>query len=184
MTDNLNEFGQKQAFSFDEVTGEFKSIVWADPDQLNEGEFLLPANATFNKLDDAEEGFVAVYKEGIRQDLIDNRGIVYWDNDGEKYSITEIGVAVPEWALFDQPTIPLTQDEQITLANIECTKRINFKWNQVGQINASLGIYGEEDKTACANWISVNRDALSLLLDRSDLTEIDVTDDEFWPALN
>lgn len=181
MSDNLNEFGQKQAFSFDEVTGEFKSIVWADPDQLNEGEFLLPANATFNGLDAEVKGVVSVYVDNAWQSLADNRGLQYWDSQGEKHLILEIGETVPEDALFEAPLILPTHEEQIVSANLECTKRINSKWNPVGQINVLLGVYSDEDKADCLEWIEAHRGALSLLISRDDLISIDVTDDQFWP---
>ncbi|WP_421848303.1 hypothetical protein [Marinomonas sp.] len=75
-----------------------------------------------------------------------------------------------------------TVDDQKVLANSECSKRINTHWNQIGQINASLGVYGEEGKAACAAWISSNRAALVALLAREDLLEIDVIDDQYWPV--
>lgn len=75
-----------------------------------------------------------------------------------------------------------TVDDQAVLANAECTKRINAHWNQIGQINASLGVYGVEDTANCAAWISSNRAVLITLLDREDLLEIDVIDDQYWPV--
>lgn len=84
--------------------------------------------------------------------------------------------------LLDAPVTPKTLDEQTALANAECSKRINAHWNQIGQINASLGVYGEEDSAACAAWISSNRAALVALLAREDLLEIDITDDQYWPV--
>lgn len=74
-----------------------------------------------------------------------------------------------------------TIEGQTALANAECSKRINAHWNQIGQINASLGVYGEEDTANCASWISSNRAALIALLASEDLLEIDVTDEQYWP---
>ncbi|WP_181799821.1 hypothetical protein [Marinomonas aquiplantarum] len=91
-------------------------------------------------------------------------------------------VELSEMELISHLNSSKTVDDQISLANTECTRRINEHWNQVGQINASLGIYGEEDTAACAAWISANREALIALLDRDDLTEIDVSDDQYWPS--
>ena len=70
---------------------------------------------------------------------------------------------------------------QAAKAQEECSKRINAHWNQIGQINASLRVYGEEDAAACSAWISSNRKALVALLAREDLLEINVSDDQYWP---
>lgn len=69
-------------------------------------------------------------------------------------------------------------------ANAECTRRIEAQWNQVGQVNAALGIYSDENAEACKNWIAVNRHALEALLNRADLLSLDVTDDQYWPVLS
>jgi hypothetical protein len=114
--------------------------------------------------------------------VVDNTGIEYWDEDGTKHKITELGEEVPEGALLQEPVIPQTVEGQTSLANAECSKRINEHWNQIGQINASLGVYGEEDTAACAAWISSNRAVLIALLGHEDLLEIDVIDDQYWPV--
>lgn len=80
-----------------------------------------------------------------------------------------------------------TENEMIEIntlkANAECTRRIELYWNQVGQLNAALGIYTDENVEACKSWIASNRGALEVLLGRSDILTIDVTDDQHWPAL-
>lgn len=75
-----------------------------------------------------------------------------------------------------------THKGQAALVNAECTKRINARWNQIGQMNASLGVYGEEGKANCAEWISLNRTALIDLLAREKFLEINVKDDQYWPV--
>ena len=114
--------------------------------------------------------------------VVDNIGKEYWDEDGTKHMITELGEELPAGALLEAPVIPPTVSEQTALANAECSKRINAHWNQIGQINASLGVYGEKDTANCAAWISSNRTALVALLAREDLLEIDVKDDQYWPV--
>ncbi|MBJ7553158.1 hypothetical protein [Marinomonas spartinae] len=79
-----------------------------------------------------------------------------------------------------------TEAEQLeqkkTSANVECTRRINAKWDQIGQINASLGVYSKEESAACADWIAQNRGALMNLLKREDLVRLDISDDQHWPV--
>tara|TARA_R110001606_G_scaffold385115_1_gene548435 strand:+ start:963 stop:1505 length:543 start_codon:yes stop_codon:yes gene_type:complete len=138
--------------------------------------------ATNKELLPEKEGFVQGFVTGEWKYYADNRGKEYYDEDGTKHTITELGEEVPEDALLEAPVIPLTVSEQKALASAECTTRINQHWNQIGQINASLGVYGELDTANCAAWISSNRSALIALLSREDLLEIDVADDQHWPV--
>ncbi|MEO9655898.1 hypothetical protein [Marinomonas sp.] len=146
------------------------------------GKWLKPGYSTDVELIAEKEGFQRYFKDGSWHYVVDNIGTEYWDEDGTKHTITELGEEVPDGGLLEAPIIPITLEAQTALANVECTKRINYHWNQIGQINASLGVYGEEDTFACAAWIAANREALIELLNRDDLTEIDVTEDQFWPV--
>lgn len=66
-------------------------------------------------------------------------------------------------------------------ANAECTRRIELYWNQVGQLNAALGVYSDENIEECKNWIASNCSALAVLLERTDILDIDVAGDAYWP---
>jgi hypothetical protein len=138
--------------------------------------------ATDKELLPEKDGFVQGFVTGEWKYYADNRGTEYWDEDGTRHTILELGEEVPEGALLEAPVIPPTVAEQTKLANAECTRRINAHWNQIGQINASLGVYGELDTANCTAWISSNRAALVALLAREDLLEIDVIDDQYWPV--
>lgn len=138
--------------------------------------------ATDKELLPEKEGFIQGFVTGEWEYYADNRGTEYWTEDGTKHTITVLGEEVPEGALLEEPMIPPTLEKQTALANAECTTRINKHWNQMGQINASLGVYGELDTANCAAWISSNRLALIALLAREDLLEIDVADDQHWPV--
>jgi hypothetical protein len=160
-------------------TGQVKAKIDAASEDKK---ILCPAYATDVELIDEKEGFQRYFKDGAWHYVVDNIGAEYWDEDGTKHTITELGEEVPEGALLEALVIPPTIKEQTALANAECTRRINAHWNQIGQINASLGVYGEEDKANCAAWISSNRAALVALLARKNLLEIDVTDNQYWPV--
>lgn len=154
-----------------------------EKDSVSE-KWMIPAYATDVELIPEKEGhqryFVKAEKAWYY--VVDNIGKEYWDEDGTKHIIKELGEEVPEGALLEAPIIPPTLAEQTALANAECTRRINKRWNQIGQINASLGVYGEEDKANCAAWISSNRTSLVALLAREDFLVIDVKDDQYWPV--
>jgi hypothetical protein len=138
--------------------------------------------ATNKELLPEKEGFVQGIVTGEWEYYVDKRGTEYWDEDGEKHTVKVVGEDLPEGVLLEAPIVPTTLEEQKALANAECSKRINEHWNQIGQINASLGVYDEEDAANCAAWISSNRAALVALLAREDLLEIDVKDDQYWPV--
>ncbi|AWX99503.1 hypothetical protein A8139_05490 [Marinomonas primoryensis] len=143
---------------------------------------LVPIRNTTEKEPLADkEGFVQGFVDGNWEYYVNSVGKEFWSADGTKHTIKEIGEEIPEGTLFEAPIIPPTLKQKTALANAECSKRINTHWNQIGQMNASLGVYGEEGKANCAAWISLNRTALIALLAREDLLEIDVADDQYWP---
>ena len=111
MLEEINEHNQRKAYAYDSVTGEYLGVVWADPDQKNEGNYLLPANATFTPLDDAEDGYVNIFKDGKKQQVIDKRGSEYYNTQGDVITITELGVDIPEGALLEKPVIEPTMAE-------------------------------------------------------------------------
>ena len=95
---------------------------------------------------------------------------------------------VQTWLDVGNNLVPeFTDTELIALklveTNAECTRRIELYWNQVGQLNAALGIYSDENAEACKNWIASNRNARAALVERVDILDIDVTDNAYWPEL-
>jgi len=152
-------------------------VVESQKDAVS-GEQLTYRNTTEKKPLAEKKGFVQGFVTGDWKYYPASQE--YWVPDGSKHK-TEDGEELPEGALLEAPVIPPTVEGQTSLANAECTRRINEHWNQIGQINASLGVYGEEDTANCAAWISSNREALIALLASEDLLEIDVTDDQYWP---
>jgi len=142
------------------------------------GEKLTYRNTTEKKPLAEKKGFVQGFVTGDWEYYPASQE--YWLADGSKHK-TEDGEELPEGALLEAPVIPPTNAEQTALANTECSKRIHARWNQIGQINAALGIYGADDTAACSAWIAANRAALVALIARVDITEIDVTDGQYWP---
>ncbi|BFM50566.1 hypothetical protein [Marinomonas sp. THO17] len=174
----------KVAYAYDPQTGEYLGEVYADPDPLTPDHWLLPAHATFDAPIEVDEDQVAVWQqEGQKQtwqSCVDLRGTAYWDEEGSAYEISELGENLPDWALLSEPEAPATLETQTALANDECTRRIESKWDQFGQMNVSLGLYTAEEQLACKQWIAAHLAALEVLLAREDLLDIDVTDDAYW----
>lgn len=116
MSNDINQHNQKKAYSFDTKTGEFIGIVWVDPNPRREGAYLLPISATFTALDDAEDGYTVIFKDGKKQQVIDKRGSTYYNEQGDEFTITEFGVDIPEGALLEKPVIEPTEAELATTA--------------------------------------------------------------------
>lgn len=64
---------------------------------------------------------------------------------------------------------------------VETTLRIESRWNKVGQNNAALGLYTAAERDECISWINTHRAACQVLLGRTDLLELDITDNSLWP---
>lgn len=180
------------AYAYHKQTGEYAGTTEVESDPLEEGMYLIPSYATLEAPLEVEANQAVVFRDsdgnvprhardGSWQLIEDYRGSIYWLEDGSDITIATLGETVPDDALLEAPVIPPTSEEQTDSANRECTRRIHTKWSQVGQINAALGIYSEDECTDCSEWIALHRDALAALLAREDFLEIDVTEDQYWP---
>ena len=70
-----------------------------------------------------------------------------------------------------------------SIANSECKRRIELHWDDIGQRNVAIGgVYTTAQEADCKKWISDNRTALAAILARTDILNIDVTDDQYWPV--
>ncbi|SBS30423.1 hypothetical protein MSP8886_01808 [Marinomonas spartinae] len=77
------------------------------------GEWMIPAYATDVELIPEKAGFQRYF---VKADqawyyVVDNIGTEYWDEDGTKHIIKELGEEVPEGALFEAPVITPTVTE-------------------------------------------------------------------------
>ncbi len=64
----------------------------------------------------------------------------------------------------------------------EATRRIESRWDKVGQQNVALGLHTESERQDCINWINAHRAACQALIARQDLLELDITDSALWPT--
>jgi len=76
-------------------TGEYLGASVARPDPLEDGRYLVPANATTESPPSVKDFEVAVYNNGwaVKKDY---RGVKYWDTDKNQYEIKDIDEVVPE----------------------------------------------------------------------------------------
>lgn len=67
-------------------------------------------------------------------------------------------------------------------AKEEATRRIESRWDKVGQANVALGLYTEQERAECVHWINSHRQALEALIASPDLVDLIISDDAYWPA--
>lgn len=101
-------------YNFSATTGEFlgsqRVAMFLDEDTP-----LMPRNSTKIAPPEAGEGEVAIWQDDAWSVQIDNRGLVYWLDDGTRHVITEIGVELPAGALDQAPPPPLDEQKKIAL---------------------------------------------------------------------
>lgn len=99
-------------------TGEFLSTGEADADPMVEGNYLIPANATTEEPPEAEENKVLVFSDGNWSLVDDYRGTTYWTDYQTSFTISEIGVTVPDDAYLEQPEAPEPTAEEVSAQNM------------------------------------------------------------------
>jgi hypothetical protein len=121
---------------------------------------------------------------------LDENGLILYKSSRFHAGFIEIKGDAACGQLYDSATGEISNlkpvkylEKQIELTKLECTRRIEFQWNEVGQRNVSIGsIYTVEQETDCKNWIVTNMAALSAILGRTDILDLDVTEDQYWPV--
>ena len=89
-------------YSYHKETGEYLGAGDAEKDPID-GIDLLPANATFLKPPAAKKGEVLIFFQEKWKKTVDLRGKLYYDKNGEEYTISKIGEEFPEWGLEELP---------------------------------------------------------------------------------
>ena len=92
----------KELYHFNGETGEFVGKSPARKDPMDEGNYLIPANAT-DITAPHKEGTVAVFSQGAWSSVNDNRGEVYWLPSGEQVTISKLDHVKPDDALDEAP---------------------------------------------------------------------------------
>lgn len=80
------------------------------------GKWMVPGYATEVELIAEKEGHQRYFKDGAWHYVVDNMGTEYWDEDGAKHTITELGEEVPGGALLEEPPKPEPTDEELSSA--------------------------------------------------------------------
>jgi hypothetical protein len=103
---------EKRIYNYHPNTGEYLGVSFADPDPMNDGQFLIPANATEIEPPESASNTVAVFSEGTWSLVPDHRGETWFMPDRSPIEINEIGVMPdPEWT---NAPAPLTVNELIS----------------------------------------------------------------------
>lgn len=101
-------------YNYHPSSGVFLSEAEAEQDQLDADNWLIPAHATDKKPPKQKKGHALIFKSNEWQNVIDNRGTVYWLEDGSEHVISGIAEELPEGALTEKPEVepePLTNEQ-------------------------------------------------------------------------
>ncbi|AKT91672.1 hypothetical protein [Campylobacter gracilis] len=78
-------------YNYDGVSGEYIGQSEAQKSPLEEGAYLIPANATDTQPLASKKGFAVCFKEGAWQYVKDERGVIYYDENNREVKITSLG---------------------------------------------------------------------------------------------
>lgn len=109
-------------YNYHPITKDLIGTGLADKDPMVEDNWLIPAHATKIEPPEFSTGEIPVFTDGKWSISVDNRGVEYWLSDGSKHKITELGVSIPEDALFKEPEPePPTTEELMQKASLART---------------------------------------------------------------
>jgi hypothetical protein len=89
-------------------------------------EYPIPAYATTVPALEAKDGYQQHFKNNAWHYIVDNIGTEYWLADGSKHTITELGEALPEGALLEEPPKPEPTFEE-HLASTIAQREVAYK---------------------------------------------------------
>lgn len=114
-------------FHYHRTTGECLGQGVADPDPLQEGQWLIPAFATAVAPPHAGPNEAAVFDTATDRwsAVADFRGQTYWLADGSEHRISELGVSKPADALDAAPAPPAPTDAELT-AKAHASRRASY----------------------------------------------------------
>jgi hypothetical protein len=106
----------KELYHFNGETGEFVGKSPARKDPMDEGNYLIPANATDVPVE-LIDGKAALFIGGAWSHVVDIRGETYWLLDGTEITVDTLGHVKPNNALDAKP-LPTAQEIRATIAPI------------------------------------------------------------------
>jgi len=86
-----------------DADGFFTSFATADPDPMNEGEWLVPGGCVLDAPPSIGDQQAARWTGAAWELVPDLVGTVYWTADGTRHTVTERGMALPPGALTQDP---------------------------------------------------------------------------------
>ncbi len=111
----------KKIYDYHSDTGEYLGTRNAQKHPIRDGEFILPAAATFDEPPSVSENECPTFVDGTWTVVPDWREHTYWLADRTEHTIAELGVEPPEDALNERPPTPLDVLKQAACALIDNT---------------------------------------------------------------
>jgi len=137
-----------QIWHYAPSTGELVGVGIADPDPLRQGHWLIPAFATTVEPPNTLQGEAAVFSNGVWSIVEDHRGEVYYTEEGEQVTITELG-PVPGGLLTEAPPPPPPPPAPPPVAS---PRQIRLALNQLGLRETIETYIAAADQTTKDSW--------------------------------
>lgn len=164
-------------YNYDKQTGEFLSESIARENPLEQGKYIIPANATIEAPIVSNEGFITVFKDGEWTSVEDIRGI--WYNIREEVVVTSLDADVS--GLSKEP-VPYTDEElqtkaiqewkdsrTLAVSNIKVTvDDMEFDGDETSQTRMTRAITAMDD-TETISWVLA--DNTSVLVTKATLVK-------------
>jgi hypothetical protein len=110
-----------EIYHYHPVSGEFVGAGQADPDPLDKGNLLIPANATDTAAPAEQAGKARVWNGSAWVHVLDHRGETWWDADGEAVQIQELGDPADQGLTSVEPPAPPPTKADV---DAEATRRV------------------------------------------------------------
>lgn len=133
--------------NYSALTGEYLSTEQADSDPLEDGKFLIPANATTTTPPSAQQGQARVFANGSWSLVPDHRGEVWYAGFGQPVTISELGT--PDGLTVTEPAKVLDEDDVINERKRRLATGFNFDFedsrgvHRIGTTEADLAGWRE-----------------------------------------
>lgn len=152
-------------YHFSAATGEYLGQGKADPDPLEEGRFLVPANSVTVAPPAVGAQQASVFSDGQWSIVADYRGQTWFDQDGKPVEVDFIGDPASHGFLDEKPVIPETPPTPEDLAAYASKKswetriagplingvRIKCDGDAIGLING-MAMLAQQDATRTFNF--------------------------------
>lgn len=126
-------------YSYHHETGEFMGQSVADPNPLEEGQWLIPADATEVAPPAHEEGKARCFRDGAWVQEVDCRGQTWWDAGGNPVTVQDLGDPADSGLSNQEPTAP-TPAPYLPIPQLVAVALLQVVDDEVNTVGVAAGV--------------------------------------------